>query len=114
MKEFCQTHNITEVEKAGAEMLANLKESGLIVHTEEESNTITIQGNTFDVQGRIEKMTGELLSRTQELTRAYTHQVNVLKTKAAQKPAVVEEPKKEEKKVVKPRVEAGGDDWAQA
>ena len=72
LKEFCQKHNISDVDLASEEIILNLKNIGLIVKSEnEDSKSFSIEGSSFDVKGRIQTMTQELVSRTKDINVAY-------------------------------------------
>jgi hypothetical protein len=76
---FCKEHNIEYVDVAVSEVQDNMARLGLIVQTDGDKGTqISIEGNQYDVKGKIHTKTMELMKRTGDLNRSYTNQVQNL------------------------------------
>lgn len=55
-----------------SEIQSNLTQMGLIVQAEGQKKTlISIEGNQFDVKGKIHSKTMELMKRTEELNKHF-------------------------------------------
>jgi len=69
LSDFCKQYGISE-EGATNLVETNLREQGLIVKTDSDNsrgNVVAIEGNNFDVKGKIKTTTMELIKRTQNL-----------------------------------------------
>ena len=61
------------------EIQSNLTQVGLIVQAEGSKKTmISIEGNQFDVKGKIHSKTVELMKRTEDLNKHFNNQVQLL------------------------------------
>ena len=79
MQAFCKEHNLDFVDGAVGEVQDNMSRLGLIVQLDGDKGTqISIEGNQYDVKGKIHTKTMELMKRTEDLNRTYTNQVQNL------------------------------------
>lgn len=69
---FCKQHNIDQVDQAVNEITSNLTQVGLIVSEGARKTLISIEGNQFDVKGKIHQKTVELMKRTEDLNKNFT------------------------------------------
>lgn len=97
---FCDANGIDSVETAINEVENNMKQTGLIVNRSSENDgVLQIQGNQFDVKGKILNATTELYTRAENLRNTYEkHQKQLEETIQEQKQrdaaAAAEEKKK--------------------
>jgi hypothetical protein len=85
LEAFCKEHNVELVDQALSEIHSNLTQMGLIVQESGQGKKmVQIEGNQFDVKGKIHSKTVELMTRTDALNKNLAAQVQAISQIAAE------------------------------